>query len=84
VGFDVTDELLLISSIRQILKKNWSATSLRLRLCHIFFEFGVSMKLVRHIRMYLNEICKHLSDTFYSNVLKEGDVFYHNYFPNLQ
>jgi hypothetical protein len=48
---------------------------------NILIEFGVPMKLVRLIKMYLNEIyskvrtCKHLSDSFpLQNGLKQGDA----------
>ena len=47
----------------------------------IFIVFGIPMKLVRLIKMCLNETCsrirvgKHLSDTFpIRNGLKQGDV----------
>jgi hypothetical protein len=47
----------------------------------ILIEFGVPMKLVRLIKMYLNEMCnrvhiaKHLSDNFpVQNGLKQGDA----------
>jgi hypothetical protein len=50
-------------------------------LCNILIEFGVSMKLVRLIRMCLNETCsklcigKRLSDKFpIQNVLRQGDA----------
>jgi len=50
-------------------------------LCNILVEFGIPMKLVRLIKMCLNETCsrirvgKHLSDTFpIRNGLKQGDV----------
>jgi hypothetical protein len=49
--------------------------------CNILTEFGVTMKLVRLIKMYLNEtyskirIGKYLSDNIsYSNGLKQGDA----------
>jgi hypothetical protein len=48
---------------------------------NILNEFGVSMKPIRLITMYLNEIynqvhiCKHLSDVFHiQNCLKKGDA----------
>jgi hypothetical protein len=44
-------------------------------------EFGITLKLVRLIKMYLNEACsrlqigKHLSDRFsVNNILKQGDA----------
>jgi hypothetical protein len=50
-------------------------------LCNISIEFGISMKLVRLIKMCLNETYsraregKHLSDMCLSkNVFKEGDA----------
>jgi hypothetical protein len=50
-------------------------------LYNILIEFGVPMKLVRLIKMFLNEtyskvsIGKHLSDSFrIQNGLKQGDV----------
>jgi hypothetical protein len=49
-------------------------------LCDILFKFGMPMKLVRLIKMCLNETCsrvqvgKHLSDMFpIRNGLKKGD-----------
>jgi hypothetical protein len=52
-------------------------------LCNILIEFGVPMKLVRLIKMYLNETCKkvrivkHLSDSFpIQNGLKQA-MLYH-------
>jgi hypothetical protein len=50
-------------------------------LCNILIEFGVPMKLVRLIKMYLNETYikvhtgEHLSDTFpMQNCPKKGDA----------
>jgi hypothetical protein len=50
-------------------------------LYNILIEFGILMKLVRLIKMCLNEICsevrigKHLSDSFpIPNGLKQGDA----------
>ena len=50
-------------------------------LCNILIEFGIPMKLVRLIKMCLNEtygrvrVGKHLSDMFpISNVFKQGDA----------
>jgi hypothetical protein len=50
-------------------------------LYNILIEFGVAMKLVRLIKMCLNEtyseicICKHLSESFHmQNGLKQGDA----------
>jgi hypothetical protein len=47
----------------------------------ILIEFGIPMKLVRLIKMWLNEVCskvhigKHLSDKFpIQNGLKQGDA----------
>jgi negative regulator of genetic competence, sporulation and motility len=70
VGFDVTDQL-LIFCIRQILEKKWeydetvhllvidfrkAYDSLRKEVLYtILIEFGVPMKLVRLIKMCLNE-----------------------------
>ena len=49
--------------------------------CNILVEFGIPMKLVRLIKMCLNETCsrirvgKHLSDTFpIRNDLKQGNA----------
>jgi hypothetical protein len=49
-------------------------------LYNIVIEFGISMKLERLIKMFLNETCsrvrvdKHLSDVFpVQNGLKQGD-----------
>jgi hypothetical protein len=51
-------------------------------LCNILIEFGIPLKLIRLIKMCLNETCnrvqvgKHLSDRFsIENGLKEGDAF---------
>jgi hypothetical protein len=51
-------------------------------LCDILIQFGILMKLVRLIKMCLNETCirvrieKHLSDMFpIKNSLKQGDAF---------
>jgi hypothetical protein len=53
-------------------------------LYNIPIEFGVPMKLVRLIKMCLNEtyskvrIGKHLSDSFpIENGLKQGDLYHH-------
>jgi hypothetical protein len=89
VGFDVTDQL-LIFCIFQILKKRMEIQldfkkaydSVRMEvLYNILIEFGVPMKLVRLIKMCLNEtyskVCigKHLSDRFpIQNGLKQGDA----------
>ena len=50
-------------------------------LCNILVEFGIPMKLVRLIKMCLNETCsrirvgKYLSDTFpIRNDLKQGEA----------
>jgi hypothetical protein len=50
-------------------------------LCNILIDFGMPMKLVRLLKMCLNEtysevrICKHLSDNFpIQNGLKQGDA----------
>jgi len=52
-----------------------------IQLYNIIIEFGIPMKLVRLIKMYLNEtfsrvqVGKHLSDMFpIGNGLKQGDV----------
>jgi len=53
-------------------------------LCNILIEFGIPMKLVRLIKMCLNEtysrvrVGKNLSDTFpIRNGLKQGEVYRH-------
>jgi hypothetical protein len=58
-------------------------------LYNILIEFGIRLKLVRLIKMCLNEtysrvrVGKHLSDRFpIKNGLKQGDV-YHHCFPTL-
>jgi hypothetical protein len=84
VSFDVTDQL-LISIIEYVkdLRKNGSTmrqyVSYSQSLHNILIESGVPMKLVRLIKMCLNEtyskVCigKHLSDDFpIQNGLKQG------------
>jgi hypothetical protein len=86
-----------IFCIRQILEKKWeysepvhqlfidfknASDSVRREvLYNILIEFGIPMKLVRLIKMFLNEtyskVCigKHLSDSFpLQNGLKQGDA----------
>jgi hypothetical protein len=86
-----------IFCIRQILEKKWEYNETvhqlfidfkkaydsvrREILYNILIEFGVPMKLVRSIKMCLNEtyskvlICKHLSDSFLiQSGLKQGDA----------
>jgi hypothetical protein len=97
VGFDISDQLLIrFSALFRYWRKNGSAMrqyisfinfkkaydSVRREvLYNIIIEFGVPMKLVRLIKMCLNEtyskvrICKHLSDIFpIQNGLKQGDA----------
>jgi hypothetical protein len=95
VGFDVTNQLLIrFSAFVRYWRKNWSTMrqyiidfkkaydSVRREvLYNILIEFGVTMKLVRLIKMCLNEtyskvrIGKHLSDSFpIQNDLKRGDA----------
>jgi hypothetical protein len=64
--------------IRYILEKKWEYTE---TVHQLFIDFGVPMKLVRLIKMYLDEtyskVCigKHLSDSFpIQNGLKQGDA----------
>jgi hypothetical protein len=63
---DVTDQLLIrFSSFIRFWEKNDSVRSEVLY--NILIEFGVPMKLVRLIQMFLNEMyskVKHLSDSF--------------------
>jgi hypothetical protein len=86
VDFVVTDQVLIkYFCIRQILDKNWSTVStydsVRMELLHsILVESGVPMKLVRLIKICLNEacrkvhICKYLSYTFpIQNCLRKRD-----------
>jgi hypothetical protein len=61
--------------------KNSCASVRREILYSLLTEFGIPMKLIRLIRMYLNETCskvhlgKHLSDIFpIKNVLKQEDA----------
>jgi len=92
--FDATGQLLII---RQILEKGWKfneaeyqllinfknahASVRREGLCNILIEFGIPMKLVRVIKMCLNETYSgvregnHLSDVFpVKSDLKQGDA----------
>jgi hypothetical protein len=71
-----------IFCICQILGKKWAYDSVKREvLYNILIEFGIPMKLVRFVKMCLNEIyCKvhigkHLSDSFpIQNGLKQGDA----------
>jgi sorting nexin-29 len=92
VGFYVTDQLLIdqIFCIRQILEKKWELfidfkkayDSVRREVLYkILIEFGVPMKLIRLIKMRLNEtyskvrIGRHLSESFpIQNGLNQGDA----------
>jgi hypothetical protein len=72
------------NEIKQFFNYLLTSTKLLMRevLYNILIEFGIPMKLVRLIKMFMNEtysrvrVGKHLSDMFpVRNVLKQGDVF---------
>jgi hypothetical protein len=83
VDFDVTDQLLINETEHQLFidfKKAYDSVR-REVLYNILIEFGIPMKFVRFVKMYLNEtfnkvrISKHLSDSFpIQNGLKQGDA----------
>jgi hypothetical protein len=58
---------------------------MRVGLCNILIEFGIPMKLVRLIKMFLNETCstvrvsKHFSDMFPNKIgLKKKYMLYYH------
>jgi hypothetical protein len=90
VDSDTTGHLLIIySAFVKDFKKAYDPER-SIVLYNILTEFGIPMKLVRLIKMCLNEtystvwVGKNFSDIFpIKNGLKQGDVFFYHWFPTL-